>query len=84
MGLVIFLSSTLERRLDLPLHIKSSGKNRLQTHVFFIKFLARDSFVVNHEFEGLTVNEMIDPSCANWVHHVQYVLPQVCFNGYPL
>lgn len=37
---------------------------------------ARDSFVVNQEFEGLTVNEMADPSCANWVHHVQYVLPQ--------
>ncbi|KAL9952056.1 hypothetical protein ACROYT_G039256 [Oculina patagonica] len=37
---------------------------------------ARDSFVVNLEFEGLTVNEMTDPSCANWVHHVQYVLPQ--------
>lgn len=37
---------------------------------------ARDSFVVNTEFEGLTLNEMTDPSCANWVHHVQYVLPQ--------
>lgn len=37
---------------------------------------ARDSFVVNHEFEGLSINDMADPSCANWVHHVQYVLPQ--------
>ncbi|XP_068681378.1 radial spoke head protein 4 homolog A-like [Montipora foliosa] len=36
----------------------------------------RDSFVVNQEFEGLTVNEMTDPSCSNWVHHVQYILPQ--------
>ena len=33
--------------------------------------------MVNQEFEGLTINEMADPSCANWVHHVQYVLPQV-------
>lgn len=36
----------------------------------------RDSFVVNQEFEGLTINDMADPSCASWVHHVQYVLPQ--------
>ena len=34
--------------------------------------------MVNQEFEGLAINEMADPSCANWVHHVQYVLPQVC------
>ena len=33
--------------------------------------------MVNHEFEGLSINDMADPSCANWVHHVQYVLPQV-------
>ncbi|EDO48571.1 predicted protein [Nematostella vectensis] len=37
---------------------------------------ARDTFVVNQEFEGLTVGDMTDPSCANWVHHVQYILPQ--------
>ncbi|KAK3731868.1 hypothetical protein QZH41_008328, partial [Actinostola sp. cb2023] len=36
----------------------------------------RDTFVVNQEFEGLGVNDMVEPSCANWVHHVQYVLPQ--------
>ena len=35
--------------------------------------------MVNQEFEGLTINDMSDPSCANWVHHVQYVLPQVSF-----
>ncbi|XP_015751220.1 PREDICTED: radial spoke head protein 4 homolog A-like [Acropora digitifera] len=36
----------------------------------------RDSFVVNQEFEGLTINDMTDLSCSNWVHHVQYILPQ--------
>lgn len=36
----------------------------------------RDSFVVNQEFEGLTINDMTDLSFSNWVHHVQYILPQ--------
>lgn len=39
--------------------------------------LARESFVINPEFEGLSVSELIDPSFSNWVHHIQYVLPQV-------
>ena len=33
--------------------------------------------MVNQEFEGLTINDMTDLSCSNWVHHVQYILPQV-------
>ena len=42
-----------------------------------VPIAVRESFVVNQEFEGLSVNELADPSCANWVHHVQYILPQV-------
>lgn len=37
---------------------------------------ARDTFVVNPEFEGLSVSELIDTSFTNWVHHIQYILPQ--------
>jgi len=36
----------------------------------------RDSFVENVEFEPLRVQELIDPSLSNWVHHVQHILPQ--------
>lgn len=36
----------------------------------------RDSFIVNEEFEGMPVRELADPSLANWVHHVQHILPQ--------
>ena len=28
------------------------------------------------EFEGLSIQELIDPSMINWVHHVQHILPQ--------
>merc|ERR1712050_576164 len=37
---------------------------------------ARDNFVENPEFEGIPVRELADPSLANWVHHVQHILPQ--------
>ncbi|CAB4027096.1 radial spoke head 4 homolog A-like [Paramuricea clavata] len=37
----------------------------------------RDTFVSNPEFEGLSVGELIDASLTNWVHHLQYILPQV-------
>jgi hypothetical protein len=37
----------------------------------------RDTFVSNPEFEGLSVGELIDASLTNWVHHIQYILPQV-------
>ncbi|EDV20309.1 Radial spoke head protein 4-like protein A [Trichoplax sp. H2] len=36
----------------------------------------RDSFIVNLEFEGLSLKELLEPSLSNWVHHVQYLLPQ--------
>lgn len=36
----------------------------------------RDSFVENVEFEPPRVQELIDPSLSNWVHHVQHILPQ--------
>lgn len=36
----------------------------------------RDNFVENVDFEGIPVQELIDPSLANWVHHVQHILPQ--------
>lgn len=38
---------------------------------------ARDHFVTNQDFEGITVRELCDPSMSNWVHHVQHILPQV-------
>ncbi|ESO94242.1 hypothetical protein LOTGIDRAFT_118662 [Lottia gigantea] len=37
---------------------------------------ARDHFVENLDFEGITVRELADPSLTNWVHHVQHILPQ--------
>jgi len=36
----------------------------------------RDNYMVNDEFEGMPVRELADPSLANWVHHVQHILPQ--------
>lgn len=33
--------------------------------------------MLNVDFEGVSVRELADPSLHNWVHHVQYVLPQV-------
>jgi hypothetical protein len=45
--------------------------------------LVRDTFVANPEFEGLSVGELIDPSLTNWVHHIQYILPQVRTNTSP-
>ncbi|XP_076987508.1 radial spoke head protein 6 homolog A isoform X3 [Tamandua tetradactyla] len=35
----------------------------------------RDSFEENPDFEGIPVLELVD-SMANWVHHVQHILPQ--------
>ncbi len=48
-------------------------------------FLARDTFEANTEFEGLSLQELIDPSMRNWLHHVQHILPQgrcVWFNPF--
>lgn len=36
----------------------------------------RDNYMINDEFEGMPVRELADPSLANWVHHVQHILPQ--------
>lgn len=36
----------------------------------------RTEFVENPDFEGVPVRELADPTMGNWVHHVQYVLPQ--------
>jgi radial spoke head protein 4A len=38
--------------------------------------VGRDNFVINTEFEPIPVRDLIDSSLANWVHHVQYILPQ--------
>ncbi|XP_060042096.1 radial spoke head protein 6 homolog A isoform X2 [Erinaceus europaeus] len=35
----------------------------------------RESFEENPDFEGIPVLELVD-SMANWVHHVQHILPQ--------
>ncbi|XP_071500159.1 radial spoke head protein 4 homolog A-like [Diadema antillarum] len=36
----------------------------------------RDSFIESPDFEGIPVKDLVDPSLANWVHHVQHILPQ--------
>ncbi|XP_063958818.1 radial spoke head protein 4 homolog A-like [Lytechinus pictus] len=36
----------------------------------------RDSFIESPDFEGIPVKDLVDPSMANWVHHVQHILPQ--------
>ena len=33
-------------------------------------------YVENPEFEPVPVRELMDDTMANWVHHVQYILPQ--------
>ena len=52
-------------------------KSSKHTELIFAFSQGRDSFIVNTEFEGLSARDLADPSLANWVHHVQYVLPQV-------
>jgi hypothetical protein len=43
---------------------------------------ARDNFVINSEFEPIPIHDLVDSSLANWVHHVQHILPQVMvYNG---
>ncbi|KAK3609295.1 hypothetical protein CHS0354_038003 [Potamilus streckersoni] len=37
---------------------------------------ARDNFVENLDFEGIPIRDLVEPSLANWVHHVQHILPQ--------
>lgn len=36
----------------------------------------RDSYEENPDFEGIQVTDLVE-SLSNWVHHVQYILPQV-------
>ena len=38
--------------------------------------VARESYETNVDFEGLSLQELTDPLMHNWVHHVQYILPQ--------
>lgn len=38
--------------------------------------IGRENFVINTEFEEIPVRDLIDTSLGNWVHHVQYILPQ--------
>ena len=38
---------------------------------------ARDTFAVNEEFEPVPVQELVDETLSRWVHHVQFILPQV-------
>jgi radial spoke head protein 4A len=37
---------------------------------------ARDHYIENPEFEGVSARDLVDPSNSNWQHHVQYLLPQ--------
>jgi len=36
----------------------------------------KTEYIENPEFEGIPVRDLADPSLANWVHHVQHILPQ--------
>lgn len=36
----------------------------------------RDNFVENMDFEAIPVRELCDTTLANWVHHVNHILPQ--------
>lgn len=38
--------------------------------------VGRENFVINTEFEPIPIRDLIDTSLSNWVHHVQYILPQ--------
>lgn len=37
---------------------------------------SKTEYIENPEFEGIPVRDLADPSLANWVHHVQHILPQ--------
>ncbi|XP_076447335.1 uncharacterized protein LOC143284209 [Babylonia areolata] len=37
---------------------------------------ARDTVVVDLDFEGLSLKELSDPNLMSWVHHSSYILPQ--------
>lgn len=74
----IYLPQTTRQDFFQALSMIQNAQSLIKMAFFLAPLSARDSFVVNIEFEGMTLNEMADPSCANWVHHVQYVLPQVC------
>ncbi|VDP90814.1 unnamed protein product [Echinostoma caproni] len=37
---------------------------------------SRETFVVNPDYEPVSIFELSDPSLANWVHHASYILPQ--------
>jgi len=36
----------------------------------------RTDFTENPDFEKLPLRDLTDPTLANWVHHVQHILPQ--------
>ncbi|XP_065159724.1 radial spoke head protein 6 homolog A [Atheta coriaria] len=36
----------------------------------------KTDFTENSRFDGLPLNDLLDPSMAFWVHHSQYILPQ--------
>ena len=40
-------------------------------------YIGREDFAKNPDFEGIPVRDLVDPSMANWVHHVLHILPQV-------
>ncbi|KAK2554388.1 Radial spoke head protein 4-like protein A [Acropora cervicornis] len=36
----------------------------------------RDSYMINIDYEGISLRELADPALHNWVHHMQHILPQ--------
>ncbi|EGD80968.1 hypothetical protein PTSG_01550 [Salpingoeca rosetta] len=37
---------------------------------------ARDNFIVDEEFEGKSLAELLEADLSGWVHHAPYILPQ--------
>ena len=35
-----------------------------------------ESYTINVEFEGCSLQELVDSSMQSWVHHTQHILPQ--------
>jgi radial spoke head protein 4A len=61
-------------RISAGTHISPIGFYKFDEEAEGGEEEARDSYVVNEEFEAISVRELCDPN--NWTHHVQHVLPQ--------
>ncbi|GFS08557.1 radial spoke head protein 6 A [Elysia marginata] len=39
----------------------------------------RDTYVKDEDFDGVSARDLSDPSLTSWVHHANYILPQVLY-----